>query len=69
MGMVQPLRCLLGAGERCIILRDTRKEDSPMPSNLRSVVVDTRHSPHARLKPVPVSAVKLTDAFWARHAP
>ena len=36
-----------------------------MPSNPRSVVVDTTHGPHARLKPVPVSAVKLSDAFWA----
>jgi hypothetical protein len=36
-----------------------------MTSNPRSVVVDTTKSPHARLKPVPVSAVTLTDAFWA----
>lgn len=28
------------------------------------VVVDTSGSPHARLKPVPVSAVKLADGFW-----
>ena len=31
----------------------------------RSVVVDTSKSPRARLKPVPVSAVTLTDTFWA----
>ncbi len=30
-----------------------------------AVVVDTRHSPHARLRPVPVDAVRLTDRFWA----
>ena len=30
-----------------------------------AVVVDTTESPHARLKPVPVSAVKLADSFWA----
>ncbi len=33
---------------------------SPVP-----VVVDTSHSPHARLRPVPTSAVRFTDAFWA----
>jgi hypothetical protein len=31
----------------------------------KSVVVDTRASPRARLRPVPVSAVTLTDDFWA----
>ena len=30
-----------------------------------SAVVDTTNSPHSRLKPVPVSAVRLTDEFWA----
>ncbi|CAA9518505.1 MAG: GH127 / GH146, partial [uncultured Thermomicrobiales bacterium] len=30
-----------------------------------SYVVDTSGSPHARLRPVPVSAVRLTGAFWA----
>ena len=29
------------------------------------IVVDTSHSPHARLKPVPMTAVNLTDQFWA----
>jgi uncharacterized protein len=29
------------------------------------IVVDTSHSPHARLKPVPLTAVSLDDAFWA----
>ncbi|HUT17908.1 MAG TPA: hypothetical protein VM366_02015 [Anaerolineae bacterium] len=33
-----------------------------MPS---SVVVDTSRSANARLKPVPTSAVELTDGFWA----
>ena len=28
-------------------------------------VVDTSRSPHARLRPVPVTAVTLTDEFWA----
>jgi len=36
-----------------------------MSSSAESVVVDTTESPRARLKPVPVSDVKLTDAFWA----
>ncbi len=27
--------------------------------------VDTSHSPHARLKPVPITAVRLEDEFWA----
>jgi len=31
----------------------------------RCVVVDTSKSPFARLKPVPVDAVKLEDRFWA----
>jgi DUF1680 family protein len=30
-----------------------------------SVVVDTSHSPFARLRGVPLTAVRLTDAFWA----
>ena len=30
-----------------------------------SVVVDTSKSQGARLRPVPLSAVRLTDAFWA----
>ena len=29
------------------------------------IIVDTSHSPHARLKPVPLTAVTLDDAFWA----
>src|SRR5688572_6521089 len=29
-----------------------------------AVVVDTARSPHARLCPVPVDAVKLEDEFW-----
>jgi DUF1680 family protein len=39
---------------------------SPAETPVRaSVVVDTTHSPHARLRPVPVSAVTLADNFWA----
>lgn len=30
----------------------------------RSVVVDTGKSPHAKLRPVPINAVKLRDRFW-----
>ena len=29
------------------------------------VIVDTTHSPYARLRPVPINAVTLTDNFWA----
>lgn len=29
--------------------------------------VDTTHSPHARLKPAPLTAVTLTDAFWSQR--
>jgi uncharacterized protein len=29
------------------------------------VIVDTSYSPHARLRPVPLTAVALTDDFWA----
>ncbi|MBA3945049.1 MAG: glycoside hydrolase family 127 protein [Herpetosiphonaceae bacterium] len=37
-----------------------------MPDQGRSapVVVDTTHSPYARLRPVPLTAVTLTDTFW-----
>ncbi|MEM3926166.1 MAG: glycoside hydrolase family 127 protein [Desulfurococcaceae archaeon] len=31
----------------------------------KPVVVDTTLSPHARLKPVPITNVKLKDTFWA----
>jgi DUF1680 family protein len=31
----------------------------------RAVIVDTSNSPHARLKPVPLTAVSLADSFWA----
>ncbi|MCC6790573.1 MAG: glycoside hydrolase family 127 protein [Thermomicrobiales bacterium] len=31
----------------------------------RTPVVDTAHSPHALLQPVPVSAVTIEDRFWA----
>ena len=38
-----------------------------MPDSTRpaAIVVDTSASPHARLKPVPLPAVVLTDGFWA----
>ena len=29
------------------------------------LVVNTYNSPLARLKPIPLTAVKLTDSFWA----
>lgn len=36
---------------------------------MAQVVVDTSRSPHARLRPVPLTAVTLSDSFWAprRH--
>ena len=34
-------------------------------SRLRAVLTDTSKSEHARLKPVPLDAVRLTDSFWA----
>jgi DUF1680 family protein len=34
-------------------------------TSTRAVVVDTTESPFARLRPVPVDAVTLEDAFWA----
>jgi len=36
-----------------------------MSDNISSVVVDTSASPNARLRPVPLTAVKLTDNFWS----
>ena len=34
------------------------------PADGRGIVVDTSGSPHARLRPVPVGAVKLRPGFW-----
>jgi DUF1680 family protein len=42
-----------------------RKGECPMSDQISSVVVDTSSSPYAHLRPVPISAVKLTDTFWA----
>lgn len=36
-----------------------------MSTNGRTVVVDTYLSPFSKLKPVPITSVKLTDGFWA----
>jgi hypothetical protein len=36
-----------------------------MSGNISSVVVATSASPNARLRPVSLTAVKLTDTFWA----
>jgi hypothetical protein len=36
-----------------------------MPHNPRCIVIDATYSPHARLRPVPVSAVTMTDSLWA----
>jgi len=33
--------------------------------NSRAFVVDTSHSPYAKLRPIPVDAVRLEDSFWA----
>jgi uncharacterized protein len=35
-----------------------------LDSSPRPPVVDTSRSPHARLRPLPLDAVKLTDDFW-----
>src|SRR5579859_2443113 len=35
-----------------------------MTSPTATPVVDTRRSTHSRLKPVPLSAVRVEDAFW-----
>jgi hypothetical protein len=37
----------------------------PKPARPYPIIVDTTHSPYARLKPVPLTTVKLTDEFWA----
>ncbi|MBV9864238.1 MAG: glycoside hydrolase family 127 protein [Abitibacteriaceae bacterium] len=36
----------------------------PVPSEPTSFVVDTTHSPHAQLRPVPLRDVTLSDTFW-----
>ena len=38
-----------------------------MSDHMSCVVVDTASSPNARLRPVPLTAVELTDIFWAPH--
>ena len=40
-----------------------------MPDQTRpsAVIVDTSRSPHARLRPVPLTAVTLADGFWAER--
>ena len=35
------------------------------PAKTAALVVDTRSSPHAKLCPVPLGSVTLTDSFWA----
>ena len=35
-----------------------------LPGSPEAVIVDTTRSPHARLRPVPISAVRLSDTFW-----
>ena len=35
------------------------------PSKTAALVVDTRSSPHAKLRPVPLGSVTLSDTFWA----
>ena len=30
----------------------------------RGIVVDTRNSPHSRLRPVPISSARIEDGFW-----
>ncbi|MCS7254378.1 MAG: glycoside hydrolase family 127 protein [Armatimonadota bacterium] len=32
--------------------------------NARGIVADTMKSPHAKLRPIPINAVKLRDRFW-----
>ena len=41
--------------------------DSPAPAERRVGVVDTSRSPHARLRSVPLAAVKLSDGFWRQR--
>ena len=36
-----------------------------MSDTISSVVVDASASPNARLRPVPLAAVRLWDSFWA----
>ncbi|MBM4438250.1 MAG: glycoside hydrolase family 127 protein, partial [Actinobacteria bacterium] len=33
--------------------------------DVAGIVLDTRRSPYARLRPVPIGAVQVDDAFWA----
>ena len=37
----------------------------PEQSRPSAVIVDTSHSPYARLRPVPLTAVTLGDSFWS----
>jgi DUF1680 family protein len=42
-----------------------RKPQGEHRQTLTRVVVDTSHSPHAHLKPVPLDRIRLNDVFWA----
>jgi DUF1680 family protein len=56
-----PSSCARVIGASKTLLRNT----PIMPETPSAVVVDTSRSPHARLRPVPITAVTLGDAFWA----
>ena len=43
----------------------TQTQTPISPSKTAALVVDTRSSPHAALRPVPLGSVTLTDSFWA----
>src|SRR5215213_4652197 len=42
-----------------------RTRGMTVATRTRSVVVDTSRSAHATIRPVPVDAVTIEDAFWA----
>lgn len=43
---------------------EVKREGGGQKMSNRAVVVDTTKSPHAKLRPIPISTVKLKDKFW-----
>lgn len=61
--MLRPHAFLLAAFAICSV-STAATESSPWGNQ---GVIDTSRSPHAKLSPVPVHAVKLGDGFWAKR--
>lgn len=54
----------LAVGAGASLLATEKRSGGGETVNARTVVVDTTKSPHSKLRPIPISAVKLRDRFW-----